>query len=164
MIRTEVMISVQCQLVTAHQAIYRMLNHIAAARLRIGVYVFDQDGCQYPDRTMNYEPIDTRLFSNNARVNRSVVNPVFVDVKEGRARAEERRHVSKIQGGYPVSRLVGTTDIPRCREITPAQPMHKLSTHDKPSGSSFGERSRNSLVVGNGPAYFIHQFLMTHQC
>ena len=89
MIQTEVMMIVQCQLVYAHQAIYRMLNKIAAARLRIGVYVFDQDGCQYPDRTMNYEPIDTRLFSNNARVNNLVVNPVFIDVKEGRARKRD---------------------------------------------------------------------------
>ena len=47
-IRPEVMIIAQCQLVTAHQAIYRMLNQTAAARLRIGVYVFDHDWCQYP--------------------------------------------------------------------------------------------------------------------
>ena len=62
-IRQEVMMTVQCQLVTAHQAIYRMLNQTVATRLRIGVYVFDHDGCQYPDRTMCYEPIDTRLIA-----------------------------------------------------------------------------------------------------
>ena len=110
-IRPEVMIIEQCQLVTAHQAIYRMLNQTAATRVRIGVYVFDHDGCQYPDRTICYEPIDTRLFANNSRVNKLILNPVFIDIKEDRARAEERRHVSKIERGYPVSRLVGTTAI-----------------------------------------------------
>ena len=176
------MMIVQCQLVAAHQAIYRMLNQIAATRLRIGVYVFDQDGCQYPDRTMNYEPIDTRLFVYNSRVNKLIWNPVFIDVKEGRARAEERQHVSKIKGRYPVSRRVGTTDIPWYREIVPVPSTHKPSTHDKPSGSSFGERPRNNQDVqkqqlapktsqpsthlarhsGNGPAYYIHPFLLTH--
>ena len=98
---------------------------------------------------MCYEPIDNRLFANNSRVNKLILNPVFIDVKEGRARAEERQHVSKIQGGYPVSRLVGTTDIPRYREIVPVPSMHKPSTHDKPSGSSFGEWSRNNHNVQN---------------
>ena len=82
-VRTEVMMIVQCQLVTAHQAIYRMLNQIAATRLRIGVYVFDHDGCQYPDRTMCYEPIDTRLF------------PVFrLDLESGFHRRQGRQNAS----------------------------------------------------------------------
>ena len=147
-IRPEVMMIVQCQLVTAHQAIYRMLNQTAATRLRLDVYVFDRDGCQYPDRTMCYEPIDTRLFANNARVNKLILNPVFIDTKEDRARAEERQHVSKIEGGYPVARLVGTTDIPRYRELTQTPSTHRPSTHDKPPGSSFGEKSRISSQVG----------------
>ena len=98
---------------------------------------------------MCYEPIDTRLFANNSRVNKLILNPVFIDIKEDRARAEERQHVSKIQGGYPVSRLVGTTEIPSYREIVPVPSTHKPSTHDKPSGSSFGERSRNNQTVQN---------------
>ena len=95
-------------------------------------------------RSVCYEPIDTRLFANNASVNRLILNPIFIDIKEDLARAEERLHVSKIEGGYPVSRLVGTTDIPRYRELTQSPLTHRPSTHDKPSGSSFGERSRTS--------------------
>ena len=142
-IRTEVMMLVQCQLFTAHQAIYRPLNQTAATRLRIGVYVFDRDGCQYPYRTMCSEPIDTRLFANNARVNKSIANPVFIDIKEDRARIEDRPHVSKIQGGYPVASLIGTTDIPRYRELTPPSKPLKPSTHDKSSDLSFEEGSIN---------------------
>ena len=143
-IRPEVMKIAQCQLVTAHQAIYRMLNQTAATRLRIGVYVFDHDGCQYPDRTMCYEPIDSRLFANDSSVNKLILDPVFIDVKEDRARAEERQQVSKIEGGYPVARLVGTTDILSYRELTQAPSTHRPSTHDKPPGSSFVERSRTT--------------------
>ena len=61
-IRMEVMIILKCEFCDAHQAIYRTLNQTVATRLRIGVYVFDHDGCQYPDRTMCGEAIDTRFF------------------------------------------------------------------------------------------------------
>ena len=117
-----------------------MLNQTAATKLRVGVYIFDYDGCQYPDRTMCYEPLDTRLFANNARVNRSIMNPVFIDIKETRARTEGRQYVSKIQGGYPVARLVGTTDIPRYRELTPPPKSTMPSTRDGPSDTSLAER------------------------
>ena len=66
------------------------------------------------------------------------------DIKEDRARMEDRQHVSKIHGGYPVARLVGTTDIPRYREITPLPKSSKPSTRDGLSGSSLGERSITS--------------------
>ena len=69
-IKTEIIILVQCEFNDSHQAIYRTLNQTVATRLRKGVYVFDHDGCQYPHRTLWGEPIDTRLFANNARVNK----------------------------------------------------------------------------------------------
>ena len=39
-IRTQLMIVVQCELSDAHYAIYRELNQIVATKLRIGVYTF----------------------------------------------------------------------------------------------------------------------------
>ena len=138
--RTEIMILVQCEFRDAHQASYRTLNQTVATRLRLGVYVFDHDGCQYPDRTMYNEAIDTRLFANNSKVNKNVLHPIFIDVKEDRARREDRSHVSKVQGGYPVARILGTTDIPRYREM--AKPS-KLSTRDGSPRSSLGERPQN---------------------
>ena len=138
-IRMEVMIILQCEFCDAHQAIYRILNQTVATRLRIGVYVFDHDGCQYPDRTMCGEAIDTRLFANNAIVNKSILNPIFIDVKKDRARRESRNHLSKVQEGYPVARILGTTDIPRYREM---QKPSKLSTRDKSPDLSLGEKSQ----------------------
>ena len=51
-IRTELMILVQCKLSDAHHAIYRVLNQIVATRLRLSAYVFDVRGCKYPDRKL----------------------------------------------------------------------------------------------------------------
>ena len=122
---------VQCEWCDAHQAIYRTLNQLVVTRLRIGVYVFDHDGCQYPDRTMCSKPVGTRLFYSNSRVNISVLHPIYIDAKEEQARIVDRLHNSRVQGGYPIARLVGTTDIPRYLEITkPSKP----STRDEPSG------------------------------
>ena len=139
-VRMEVMIILHCAFCDAHQAIYRTLNQTVATRLRIGVYVFDNDGCQYPDRTMCGEAIDTRLFANNARVNKSIMHPIFIDEKKDRARKESRNHLSKVQGGYPVARILGTTDIPRYQEL---QKSSKPSSRDEPSGLSLGERSQS---------------------
>ena len=57
-IRTELMIIVQCKVSDAHHAIYRDLNQTVATKLRIGVYIFDIRGCKYLDRTLCSLPID----------------------------------------------------------------------------------------------------------
>ena len=77
-IRMDVMIILQCAFCDAYQAIYRKLNQTVATRLRIGVYVFDHDGCQYPVRTMCGEAIDTRLFANNANLNNSILLIIII--------------------------------------------------------------------------------------
>ena len=59
-IRTELMLIIQCKLSDAHHAIYRELNQVAATRLRISVYVFDARGCKYPDRTVSGVPINVQ--------------------------------------------------------------------------------------------------------
>ena len=56
--RTEIILIVQCKQNNAHHAIYRTLNQSVATRLRIGVNVFDIDGCKNPDRTMCSLPFD----------------------------------------------------------------------------------------------------------
>ena len=70
-----------------------------------------------------------------------ILKPIVIDEKEDRARTEDRPHVSKVQGGYPVARLGATTDIPRYREIIPPPKPSKPSTRDGSSDSSLGERS-----------------------
>ena len=51
-IRTEIMKIIRCVLNEAHYAIYRTLKLTVSYKLRLGVYVFDHDGCKYPDRSL----------------------------------------------------------------------------------------------------------------
>ena len=48
-IRTKVMMLIQCKLNEAHH-VYRFLYQTVAKKLRLGMCVFDVDGCKYPDR------------------------------------------------------------------------------------------------------------------
>ena len=80
------------------------------------------------------------IFNNKLKVNKSVRNPIYIDVKEDRARNKGRRHVSRVQGGYLVARLVGTADLPIYRKVPL---LLRPSTRDEPSGSMFVEKSRH---------------------
>ena len=111
-IRTELMIIVQCKVSDAHHAIYRDLNQTVATKLRIGVYVFDIRVCKYPDRTLCSLPIDIQQIKERLQINRSITNPVYVDNKEDRARNEDRPHLTKIRSGYPVEKVIGISDLP----------------------------------------------------
>ena len=139
-IRTEIMMMVQCKLNDAHHAIYRLLNQKVSTRLRLSVYVFDVDGCKYPDRSYRL-PLDIQQIKNALRINTAIKNPVYIDVKEDREREEERQHVKKVNGGYPIEKLVGTADTPIYRKFTTTKAPVILSTRDEPYGSLLGERN-----------------------
>ena len=83
------------------------------------------------------EAIDTKLFANNSRVNKSVLHPIFIDVKENRARMKNRNHLSKVQGGYSLARILGKTDITRYQKM---QKPSKSKTRDKLPDLSVKER------------------------
>ena len=110
--RTELMIVVKCEISDAHHAIYRDLNQITATKLRIGVYTFDTRGCKYPDRTMSSLPIDIQQIHERLQVNKSISNPIYVDNKEDQVRTENRPHLLRTKGGYPVEKVVGIADLP----------------------------------------------------
>ena len=110
--RTELMIVVKCEISDAHHAIYRDLNQTTATKLHIGVYKFDTRGCKYPDRTMSGLPIDVQQIHDRLQVNKSILNPIYVDDKENRVRVENRPHLLRTKDGYPVERVVGTAELP----------------------------------------------------
>ena len=130
--RTELMIVVKCKISDAHHAIYRDLNQINATKLRIGVYTFDTRGCKYPDRTMSSLSIDIQQKHERLQVNKLISNPIYVDNKEDRVRAENRPHLLRTKGGYPVEKLVRIADLPVYNELNRVQRI--LSTPDRPSG------------------------------
>ena len=110
--RTELMIVVKCEISDAHHAIYRDLNQITETKLHIGVYTFDTRGCKYSDRTMSSLPIDVQQICDRLQVNKSILDPIYIDNKEDRVRTENRTHLLRTKGGYPVEKVVGIADIP----------------------------------------------------
>ena len=140
-IRTELMIFVQCKFSDAHHAIYRELNQKVETRLRLSAYVFDVRGCKYPDRTMSSLPINVQQIRDRLQVNSSITDPIYIDFKNDRARVEDRQHRSKkIKGDYPVERVTGKADVPTYKKTRATQSV--LSTLNGPPGLLIGERNQ----------------------
>ena len=145
-IRTELMILIQCKLSDAHHAIYRELNQIVATRLRLSAYVFDLRGCKYPDRTVSGLPINIQQIRERLQVNLNIKNPVYIDIKADRARAEDRQHHSKrLKGGYPVERVTGKADVPTYQKTKSTQSI--LSTLNGPPGLLIGEGNKATVTL-----------------
>ena len=145
--RTELMIVLKCEISDAHHAIYRDLNQITSAKLRIGVYTFDTRGCKYPDRSMSSIPIDVQQIRDRLQVDRSVRDPIYIDNKEDRSRNESRPHLLRTRGGYPVAKGVGIADIPVYNELNRVQRI--LSTPDRPSGPLLEEKDAAEKISAN---------------
>ena len=137
-IRTELMIIVKCKISDAHHALFRDLNQTTSTRLPIGVYTFDNRGCKYPDRTMSSLPVDVQQIRDRLQVNKSILNPIYIDDKEDRVRPENRPHLLRAKGGYPVEKLVGIADLTAYNPTSKTQRI--LSTPERPHGSLLVER------------------------
>ena len=138
-IRTEIMVIAQCELSEAYHSKYRKLNQTVSTRLRIGVYTFDTRGCKYPDRTLCSLPVDVQQIRDHLRINTAIVNPVYIDVKESRSRQENRPHINKVRGGYPIERVMGIADLPTYNPTTKTQCI--LSTPERPSDPLIEEKN-----------------------
>ena len=90
-------------------------------------------------------PIDIQQIKDRQRINTSIVNPVYVDTKENRARQEGRPHISKVRGGYPVERVMGTADLPIYKQTNKTQRI--LSTPNRPPGPLLEEKNKTSRPV-----------------
>ena len=144
-IRTELMVIVQCKKSDAHHAIYRDLNQTVATKLRIGVYTFHTRGCKYPDRTLCSLSIDIQQIRDRLRIKTSIMDQVYIDVKENRSSQEDRPHINKVRGGYPVERVMGIAVLPTYNPTTKTQ--HSLSTPSRPSGQLLEERDKEANAV-----------------
>ena len=125
---------VHCELSDAHHAIYRELNQTVATRLRLSAYVFDMRGCKYRDRTVSSFPINIQQIRDRLQVNLSIKNPIYIDIKSDRARAEFRQHISK--------KLISKADVPTYQETRETQSI--LSTLNEPSGLLIGEKNSST--------------------
>ena len=102
--------------------------------------MFDVRDCKYPDRTLSSLPIKDRL-----QVNLSIKNPIYIDIKNDRTRAEDRQHLSKkLKRGYPVERITGKADVPTYQKTRATQSI--LSTLSEPSDLLIGERNSSTVT------------------
>jgi len=92
-------IVIKCQDLRAHHMIYDHLNQKNSHKMRMGAYVFDQEGTRYPDKSTTDETIDSEVLLPPKRVN---TNPILFDFTEGyreeRTSAPRRHNRGEIPG------------------------------------------------------------------
>ena len=54
--KKELMMILRCKIKSANYAIYHEINNRIEHKLRMSVYVFDKEGCIYPDKTASKTP------------------------------------------------------------------------------------------------------------
>ena len=111
--KSELMIVLRCKNKTANYAIYYDLNNKVEHKMRISVYVFDREGCMYPDKTASKTPLNIAVLNEMFKVNKSITRPEYVDNKPNRrvvARKEKKEKVN--EEGYPKEIRMGEIQLP----------------------------------------------------
>ena len=86
--------------------------------------------------------MDVQQIRDRLQVNMSILNPIYIDDKEDRVRLENRPHLLRAKGGYPVEKLVGIADLPAYNPTSKTQRI--LSTPERPSGPLLEERDSST--------------------
>ena len=104
----------RCKMKSANYAIYHELNNRVEHKLRMNVYVFDKEGCIYPDKTSSKTPLNIEILSDMFKVNKSITRPKYVDNKVNRKREIARQHAKEKdrEGGYPKEIRMGEILMP----------------------------------------------------
>ena len=99
---------------SANYAIYHELNNRIEHKLRISVYVFDKEGCIYPDKTASKTPLNITLLREMFKVNKSIARPKYVDNKIDRKQNIARQHARERddEGDYPKEIKMGEILMP----------------------------------------------------
>ena len=82
--KKELMIILRGKNKAANYAIYYDLNNRVEHKLRMSVYVFDKEGCMYPDKTASKTPLNVAILSEMFKVNTSIKRPKYVENKTSR--------------------------------------------------------------------------------
>ena len=112
--KKELMMILRCKLKSANYAIYHELNNRIEHKLRISVYVFDKEGCIYPDKTASKTPLNITLLKEMFKVNRTIIRPKYVDNKTDRKRGLARQHARERddEGDFPKEIKMGEILMP----------------------------------------------------
>ena len=60
---------------------------------------------------MSSLPIDVQQIRDRLQVNKSILNPIYIDKKYDRVRTEHQPHLLRTKGGYPVEKVVAIADL-----------------------------------------------------
>ena len=85
------MIVLRCKNKAANYAIYYDLNNKVEHKMRISVYVFDREGCMYPDKTASKTPLNVAVLNEMFKVNAAITRPKYVDNKLNRREVARRQ-------------------------------------------------------------------------
>ena len=112
--KKELMMILRCKMKSANYAIYHELNNRIEHKLRISVYVFDKEGCIYPDKTASKTPLNIALLREMFKVNKSIPRPKYVDNKTDRKRGIARQHAKERndEGDFPKEIKMGEIFMP----------------------------------------------------
>ena len=118
--KSELMIVLRCKNKTANYAIYYDLNNKVEHKMRISVYVFDREGCMYPDKTASKTPLNVTVLNEMFEANKSITRPRYVDNKPNRRDVARKQSKEKInEDGYSKEIKIGEIQLPpylRCTE------------------------------------------------
>ena len=111
--KKELMIILRCKNKAANYAIYYDLNNKVEHKLRMSVYVFDKEGCMYPDKTASKTPLNITVLNEMFKANTTISRPKYVDNKLNRrevVRTQTRERIN--EDGYPKEIKMGEIQLP----------------------------------------------------
>ena len=82
----ELIMILNCKEKAANYSIYHELNNRVERRLRLSAYIFDEEGCVYPDKSAKKTPLDKNKLRAMFISNPFIRNQVFIDNKGERKR------------------------------------------------------------------------------
>ena len=77
----ELMIILNCKIRAANYSIYHDLINRVERRLRLSAYIFDEEGCVFPDKTAKINPLNVAALRAMFKPNPAVTNPVLTTTK-----------------------------------------------------------------------------------
>ena len=109
----ELIMILNCRERAANYSVYHELNNRVERRLRLSAYIFDEEGCVYPDKSAKKTPLDTNRLRAMFIPNAIIRNPILVDHKEERKREETRLHKKpRYKDGFPKEIKMGQILMP----------------------------------------------------
>ena len=75
-----------CKEKVANYSINHELKNRVERRLRLSVYIFDEEGCVYPDKSARKNPLNVTALRAMFRINTTIRTPILVEYKEERKR------------------------------------------------------------------------------